>query len=210
MSTPTTYQVDSEYQSINHEYTYPSTFDNIKKNRVTLGFIALGLLGIASVFSIGYTIGNNNTNQISNFTSKHRSLTRPCNALECLNFACDRTVNPFVCAQGVSTGGCSPLPEVWDNKELCDNSCTLAHCDKNTDVINEDDLFRKCLECDEAQCTILKEHYYQACSSENPYVCVSDGENFLGCSNSKYHWETMSEAKCSSCCDNRSCLVIKN
>ncbi len=201
MSIPQNYQNYSEKQPIIQEHIYTSNSRNNKKN-LFFGFVGVGLLLFAGIYTISHTICNNNQ---SNFSSKHKNIVRHCNAIECLNFACDHSVNPFVCSKGGAYGGCSPVIEVWDDKSICEDSCTLEHCDKNHDVIYEEDLLRKCNDCNEDQCALLKEHYNQACSYENPYVCVADGENFLGCSNSKYHWEIMPDIKCSSCCDNRSC-----
>jgi len=170
------------------------------KHKTLLGGFVTVVAGLA-VLTSGGTDGSSSMITLESATSAAvvvAAVVRECTFVECYASSCDPVTAPFVCQKwnGGPMGGCSPTPWL---EGTCDDSCSLANCDKQpippTTPTCED------VQCGEdTWCTSP-----QLCGEETPYQCTKGSARF-GCSPLKLQWTLRSsDTTCSECCDITTC-----
>ncbi|CAM9818850.1 unnamed protein product [Ectocarpus sp. 4 AP-2014] len=127
-----------------------------------------------------------------------------CSLLSCTSSGCDWDGAPFLCLDGGSAGGCADSASAWSGGDGCTSFCDLSGCADTLENTGVDDLPRRCLECDETQCSTLAAHPSQACGSAAPFMCLS-GAATWGCADNELAWASAPSTTCGECCDVSGC-----
>eukprot|EP00752_Nemacystus_decipiens_P005889 g5322.t1 len=130
-----------------------------------------------------------------------------CSLMSCTSSGCDWDGAPFLCLEGRSTGGCADKAATWSEGDSCTSVCDLSGCADTLERAGSDggqDLPRRCLDCDEKQCSKLAEQWSQACGKAAPFVCLS-GAATWGCADTELAWASAPSTTCGECCDIGGC-----
>ncbi|CAM9866124.1 unnamed protein product [Ectocarpus fasciculatus] len=127
-----------------------------------------------------------------------------CSLLSCTSSGCDWDGAPFLCLDGGSARGCADSASTWSGGDSCTSFCDLSGCADTLENAGVDDLLRRCLDCDETQCSTLAGQPSQACGSAAPFVCLS-GAATWGCTNNELAWASVPSTTCGECCDVSGC-----
>jgi hypothetical protein len=191
---------------VESEPLYKSKFTLNKRGYTIIKSIGIGCLVLLSGFTLNKFFNTSKTPEKNDFFIK---LPRKCSVVECLSSNCNFQLAPFTCVKGIEglVGACADNSQHWeDNQDVCEEQCDLRDCNLNdiVEISDEEQMPRKCDNCNEKQCSKLNENYFQACSLDNPYVCL-EGSAYLACSSNKYYWATRVYTTCNECCDIHGC-----
>lgn len=129
-------------------------------------------------------------------------LLRDCSFHECEQSGCDRVANPFLCVTVEPPApymGCSSVP--WP-EAACPNACSIEQCSKVVPSLDEPTCQ---VRCPAAWCAQINSPVpQQRCSADAPFQCLA-GSAAKGCAADQYHFASVSDTMCSSCCDVSSC-----
>eukprot|EP00903_Cladosiphon_okamuranus_P011407 g10750.t1 len=136
-----------------------------------------------------------------------RDSVPPCGLMSCTSSGCDWDSAPFLCLEGGSTRGCADKAATWARGDSCTSFCDLSGCADTVEEAGSEggkDLPRRCLDCDDKQCSKLAAQWSQACGKVAPFVCLS-GAATWGCADSELAWASAPSTTCGECCDVGGC-----